>query len=156
MSYKASYTIRGLEELLKNFGDAREIIRGIVKDTMQVVVTYLASDVRSETPVDQGRLRSSITPRIDEDEKRVQGIVGTNVDYALYVEYSTKPHWPPPSALTVWARRHNIPLILVLRSIARKGTKGKEMFKKALEKNAGHIFDDFENALEAIVNRLAK
>lgn len=37
-------------------------------------------------PVDTGRLRASITNRIDGD----RAIIGTNVEYAPYVEYGTR------------------------------------------------------------------
>ena len=40
---------------------------------------------KSKVPVDTGNLRSSITHDVDEDE----GVVGTNVEYAPYVEFGT-------------------------------------------------------------------
>lgn len=39
---------------------------------------------KSETPVDTGRLRNSITHAISTDEKAVY--IGTNVEYAPYIE----------------------------------------------------------------------
>lgn len=44
-------------------------------------------DVKAITPVDTGRLRNSITHAVDPAEKAV--IVGTNVEYAVYVENRT-------------------------------------------------------------------
>ena len=45
------------------------------------------SDAASICPVDTGRLRNSITHAIDDDDKAA--IVGTNVEYALYVHEGT-------------------------------------------------------------------
>lgn len=42
--------------------------------------------------VDTGRLRNSITHRVDTDKKEV--IIGTNVEYAPYVELGTGVHYP--------------------------------------------------------------
>lgn len=40
-------------------------------------------------PVDTGRLRSSIARALDQDARGLVGIVGTDVDYAPYVELGT-------------------------------------------------------------------
>lgn len=40
-------------------------------------------------PVDTGRLRSSITHALDRDARGLVGVVGTDVDYAAYVELGT-------------------------------------------------------------------
>lgn len=45
-------------------------------------------------PVDTGRLRSSITHIVDEGTRHV--IIGTNVEYAPYVELGTRRHEPQP------------------------------------------------------------
>jgi len=40
-------------------------------------------------PVDTGRLRSSITWRADSDAQGISVVIGTNVEYAVYVEVGT-------------------------------------------------------------------
>lgn len=45
-------------------------------------------------PFDTGRLRNSITHIVDEDGKRA--IIGTNVEYAPYVELGTRRQKPRP------------------------------------------------------------
>lgn len=45
-------------------------------------------------PVDTGRLRNSITHIVDEDTSHV--IIGTNVEYAPYVELGTRRQKPQP------------------------------------------------------------
>lgn len=41
-------------------------------------------------PVDTGRLRSSISHQVTADGQGLVGYVGTNVNYALYVELGTR------------------------------------------------------------------
>lgn len=43
-------------------------------------------------PVDHGRLRSSINWRLGRDARGYYADVGTNVSYALPVEFGTRPH----------------------------------------------------------------
>lgn len=41
-------------------------------------------------PVDTGRLRSSISHELAQDGKGLLALVGTNVEYAIYVELGTR------------------------------------------------------------------
>lgn len=87
---------------------------------------------------------------------QIQGIVGASnqvslagtspFEYVHYVEEGTRPHWPPIGPLKLWAIR-KFPGGVTLRSgehvsaerfaymvqssIAKKGTKGAHMFKRA-------------------------
>ena len=49
----------------------------------------LLAKVKKRTPVDTGMLRESIHMRIDESANEISGVVYTNNEYALYVEYGT-------------------------------------------------------------------
>lgn len=40
-------------------------------------------------PVDTGRLRASITHRLEHDAEGLLAIIGTDVEYAAYVEFGT-------------------------------------------------------------------
>lgn len=51
--------------------------------------------------------------------------------YAADVEFGTRPHWPPISALQGWAQRHGIPAFLVARAISRRGTKARPFLMPA-------------------------
>lgn len=52
---------------------------------MRKACLLVENDAKKKCPVDTGRLRQSITNRIEGNT----GIVGTNVEYAPYVEYGT-------------------------------------------------------------------
>jgi HK97 gp10 family phage protein len=47
-------------------------------------------------PVDTGRLRASITWRIDRDAKGLVALIGTTVHYAAYIEFGTWRMHPRP------------------------------------------------------------
>ena len=81
------------------------------------------------------------------------GIVGSNVVYAPFMELGTRPHWPPRSALEVWARRHGTTAFLVCRAIARRGTKARRFLQRAVEENERRIHQLFERAGRIILEK---
>lgn len=60
---------------------AKELTRQVIR---------VDSRAKALCPVDTGRLRSSINWRIAHDSQGLVGIVGTNVDYAPFVEFGTR------------------------------------------------------------------
>jgi len=46
-------------------------------------------DAKINAPVDTGRLRSSITNRLDIENDKLIGVVGTKVEYASFQEFGT-------------------------------------------------------------------
>ena len=47
-------------------------------------------EARIASPVDTGRLRASIQPEIATRDNIIQGVVGSNVEYAGYQEFGTR------------------------------------------------------------------
>lgn len=67
-----------------------EVIKRIkqrVIDQLTLVGEYIEGDAKLRCPVDLGNLRNSINYKVDENELSV--IIGTNVEYAAYVEFGT-------------------------------------------------------------------
>lgn len=58
-----------------------------VVEALESVGLLAEAQVKAKTPVDTGRLRNSITHDVDMGEQCA--IVGTNVEYASFVEYGT-------------------------------------------------------------------
>jgi len=97
---------------------------------------------KKRATVDTGRMRASITSNVD--PRALTTTIAPTVDYAAHVEFGTAPHFPPPSALQPWARRHGFPsgmagAMLVARAIARRGTKARPFMAPALEASTGPI-----------------
>jgi len=128
-----------------------------MRDSLMVIV----SDARKDAPVDTGRLRSSILPEIRDAATEVQGVVGSNVVYAPYIEFGTRPHFPPISAIRLWVHHKGMAAaedegrvaFLIARKIARTGTKAQPFLMPAFAKNETAIRNRFGRAVEVIVNK---
>lgn len=154
--------IKGLKETQAKMEKAVKDLHGPpMLQAMRDATLLVQRDARINAPVDTGRLRSSIVPEVLTRDATLVGIIGTNVLYAPYVETGTDPHWPPPGALAVWAKRHNIPEFLVRRAIGtfgtskrafeKLGTKGWFYLKRALEDNAEKVKRIFDRAIGKIL-----
>ncbi len=75
---------------VKWYGDklVKEVERKLF-DNMEKAVLLVELDAKRMAPVDTGRLQQSITHEIEKKPKEIIGRVGTNVEYAVYVEYGT-------------------------------------------------------------------
>ena len=76
-----------LKKLEKLENPKAAINKGIEKGCLLVEGT-----AKQNCPVDTGNLRASITHEVNEGE----GIVGTNVEYASFVEFGTSKQAPQP------------------------------------------------------------
>ena len=142
-------------------GDER--FRRLAQDTAFVsgpLRTFLArsgftveAEAKRRSPVDTGRLRASIAT----DVQPFMVSIGSNVKYAPFVEFGTRPHFPPLQAMQPWARRHGFPsgnagAFLVAKAIARRGTKPKPFLVPALVNSLRQIniwLEDLGKEIEA-------
>ena len=60
-----------------------------VKQAITIGCELIENDAKHRVPVDTGLLRNSITHDVREEGNTIVGVVGTNFDYAPYVEYGT-------------------------------------------------------------------
>lgn len=113
--------------------DIREKIKNIVFDTHRHIIL--------NTPVDTGRLRSSIVV-----EERGDGwVIGTNVEYAPFVELDTKPHIIEPKNKQALkfevGRKQRLAAgkspgqanIVFAKKVQHPGTEGSHMFLKGVK-----------------------
>jgi len=77
-----------VKRMLSQPGHGRAYYRGNVK--------HIASAPGEPPAVDTGRLRASITHRVERDGKNFSGLVGTNVEYAKDLEMGTAKMAPRP------------------------------------------------------------
>lgn len=140
----------GVDETIKTFN--RIDTETINKIQQQIVKSGLIieTNAKKTAPSDTGRLRSSIQTEIK--NKGFTAQVFSDVEYAVHVEYGTKAHFPPPSALKGWARRHNMPGMefIIARSINRRGTKARPFLFPAFEKEK----QPFINGIKDILKRM--
>lgn len=146
--------VKGLRETQRKLEQIAADLHGKpMLEAMRDCTLLVANDAKRLAPVDMGGTRASITPTVRAHGNEVQGVVGSNLMRAAYMELGTRPHWPPIDALRVWARRHGISAYLVARAIARHGTKPRRFLQGALENNQGRIKEKLGNAVGKIVKR---
>jgi HK97 gp10 family phage protein len=137
---------KGLKESQEKLRQvARDMHGQPMQDGMEKAALMVTRSARIKAPVDTGRLRSSIMPEVRVKGTEVQGVIGSNVTYAPFVELGTKPHFPPIEAVAVWAARHGMSAYAVALAIARRGTKAHPYLQPA--------FDENRSAIEAILGR---
>jgi HK97 gp10 family phage protein len=85
---KVSVAVQGVPGLLNK---VRLLVPGIRKGVQEAVARtalQVESDAKGLAPVDTGRLRSSI--KADISPSGLSATVGTNVEYAVFVEFGTR------------------------------------------------------------------
>ena len=60
-----------------------------VNQAMEQACILVENEAKIKCPVDNGLLRNSITHYIEDNPNELVGVVGTNVEYAPYVEFGT-------------------------------------------------------------------
>jgi len=119
---------------------SRQVLYREASLAVRAIVEDVASEARSRTPVNTGVLRASIATDVTTGTSLSAAIRGTvftgaQAPYSPYVEEGTAPHWAPIGPLLLWARRvlgNERAAYAVQRAIARRGTRGRHMFRDAL------------------------
>ena len=98
--------LHGTDQLIRNLSRyEQKKVRRIV-NTVQAVQAMVVNDARRRVPVDTSTLLKSIQPgRVELTTFSVQGEVVAEANYASFIEFKVKPHFPPLSALKEWAAR---------------------------------------------------
>lgn len=146
--------VKGLLELQRKAEQmARDMAGGPIVDAVRDTALDVLAGSRRNAPVDTGRLRASLTTSIAPMGEAVQGVVGSNVTYALAQEFGTRPHWPPVGALQPWASRHDMSAFLVARAISRRGLPARRYLGKAVEAAEPRFFRRLDRAMREIVEK---
>ena len=142
--------IVGIDEAIQTFRRINdESANGIQKQIVKSGL-IIETNAKKAAPSDTGRLRSSIQTEIKNNGFTAQ--VFTDVNYAPFVEYGTRAHFPPPNALKGWARRHNMPGMefIIARSINRRGTKARPFLFPAFEKEKQPFINGISKILKGM------
>lgn len=149
---RARFKIDGLKEAKVKI---KEISEETVKEIARVVfrsAQNIETRAKKLAPADTGNLRGRIETEIK--DKGFTADVVANAEYSAYVEFGTRSHFPPPGALTGWARRHNMGgrEFLIARAISRRGTKAQPFMIPAFESEK----DDFVKEMRQVLKNLEK
>lgn len=154
--------LKGMKEMQKKFDQITADLHGDpMRGGMAEATMLVTRDARRNAPVDMGTLRASIVPEVVVRTTTVTGIVGSNVKWAPYMEFGTRPFWPPWRPLFEWASRKVRvsggdagALAAGARiAIAARGIKARRYLQSALEDNAGKIFRILGDVVGRIVSK---
>ena len=98
-------------------GRLKKAVGSTLDKAMAESALVMQGRIRNLTPVDTGRLRQSITASarlLDGRLEEGQAEVGTNVEYAPYVEYGTK-YMRPYAYMRLGAENSRKPIEAILR-----------------------------------------
>lgn len=170
-----SMQVDGIDRLEEALVEAPQITEKVLRGAMTEAVIVTQREVVDRTPVAWGNLHGSIAHQVQVAGGVVEGIVGTNATYALWVEDDTKPHWPPLEPLIAWVRKKGLSGVYSLKTKRRlgnkdvqaeqdrgiawgialkihaQGTKGVHMFRDGLEAAKPAIQRIFNEAIDDIL-----
>lgn len=129
--------IQGLKKL--NAVTKPELVLGPTTRVIRDMALLAEKTAKANAPRDTAALQRSIAAQIQPLQARVGST--RNLVYFEVAEVGQAPlgkakqHFPPPSALAGWARRHGFgtsagALFVLARSIARRGFKGRFFMRK--------------------------
>lgn len=148
------YKIEGFDELIEKAEKLNGHIPGILKNLLDNCTKSVEAKAKDAVPHDSGVLRASITSLIDPSPLPVWGRVGPSKTYGAYVEFGTKPHWPPIEPLKAWARRHHISPYVLAAKIAKYGTPAQPYMAPSLEKSKDDIAKFVQETGEQIAREM--
>jgi len=98
-------------------------------------------------------LRNSIARRAPSDFVRE---VYSDTDYGVYVEFGTRPHFPPLEPIKDWARRvigDEGVAFPIARKISREGTEAQPFLRPALDEFQSQMARFWQRAIEGAYAR---
>jgi hypothetical protein len=123
---------------------------------MHAAVLVGEAEIVQRTPVDTGRLRSSISSGVQRTPEGPEGIVFVQqVAYAVPVEEGTRPHVIVPRTKRV-LRFTSGNRVVFARQVNHPGTKGRHMFREGAAAAEPEIRRIFERALQRAIVRVGR
>jgi len=164
ISYVPKINIQGV--LLKDPEKAMSIFNKEFQAAMWSSLFQVEREAKLLSPINQGTYRNSIMSAVSGSGLDLTGRVGTPILYAEPIEYGQKAHFPNLDNIKVSARFKfgalaNDTLELqrayaIAKSIARRGVRAFEVFKKSFEKSKKAIDNYFQSAGLKITQELSR
>lgn len=150
-------SLKGVDKEIERITRIGDDLRGTpMESALKDSALMVEATAKREAPVFTGRLRSSIKSSVVRRGKTISGVVGSNVEYAPFMELGTRPFWPPVSALQMWADRKGVNAFLVARAISRRGLKARLFLIKGLMKNRTRIAVRLGRNIDGIITRRSR
>ena len=138
---------KGPQQAKEAMKTGRSAIEQKLLEGMEKALLLIESDAKRNCPVQDGRLRSSITHTVTANEEEANGRVGTNVDYAPYVHEGTGIYAKDGNGRkTGWV--YTDPK--TGERIFTRGQKPNPFLRDAMDKNQGNIAAIFKETVDSI------
>ena len=139
-----SVTIVGREEILARFRSLASRVPNVVRARMLLEMSKTAEFIRAEKLSGQlvknrtGTLRRSIHPDAEASGSTITGIVGTNVEYAKYLERGTAAHEITPKSAKVLAFKKGGEMVFA-RHVNHPGIQARRFLAGSIEERTSAI-----------------
>jgi len=144
------YTLEGAENVKKAIKELLAKEKDVKAEVMNSALNIqkeAGKRLRDYEAIDTGHLRRSIL--VDSLESGLACEIGPTAGYGPYVEFGTRPHFPPPDALEAWARHHGFDSAWpICRAIAEHGVPEKPYLFPALDGEQRKFIERLEKLLE--------
>jgi hypothetical protein len=140
-------TLKGMDKFLDDIdvrGKKEAELKKAVRTSALRVQAQTKDNIRALGVIDTGTYRNSILAETSLDGWAAE--VGTPLEIGPYLEFGTRPHFPPLEALEDWARKHGFDSAYpIAKKIAEKGTEARP-----------HLFPAFFAEAQEFVTRIAR
>lgn len=142
------------------------------KKLLEQSLQFLEGNIAGHTPVNTGKLRSSIAHDIEVQRMGLRGIVESPLPYAMPVEKGRRAgRWPPIAAIRTWVIQKGIAsgkqadsvAFLIARAIGTGTTsgimragKGAKMFEKGFDASEPQIRRQWDRLPDRVIKRLSQ
>ena len=143
-----SFRVEGLQQLRRKLETIKSLERDPrVNQALGRGAAYIQAAVKLLTPVDTGNLRNKI---ISQQEKFMQWVVETNVEYAVFVEFGTGKLGDPSVTHTSkesWTYYSDA----LKRFVTTHGQEPAAMFRTGFDQAHKQAFRIVENGIKEII-----
>ena len=102
--------------------------------------------LRTAPAMDTGNLANSILAELS--PTAIEAEIGATAKYSPYVEFGTRPHFPPMEALEAWARHHGFENAWpICKVIAERGLRARPYLTPAYDDFSGELVIRLEKVL---------
>lgn len=127
--------------------NGRSAVEKKLLEGMEKALLLIEADAKRDCPVDDGRLRTSITHQVEASEEKANGRVGTNVEYAPYVHEGTGIYAADGNGRqTPWV--YSDPK--TGERIFTHGTKPRPFMRNAMDQNQSNIAGIFKETVDSL------
>ena len=102
--------------------------------------------LRTHEAMDTGNLSNTVLAELS--PTKIEAEIGPTAKYGPYVEFGTKPHFPPMEALEAWARHHGFESPWpICKAIAKRGLPARPYLTSAYDDHAGELLIRLEKVM---------